>query len=315
MGLFDKFTDSVFIKDDNTLERRLSKLNNIRNRVQEKEQIAREIKLLSYGIKGEKNIEFELKNANIGLYILHDVNIEYDDLKAQIDYIIISPAYIYPVECKNLIGNVTVDSKGEFRREYVLNDKKIKEAIYSPYTQALRHKDILKKIWISKHNKLERLLFEKNFDSTYRPLIVLANSKGILNIRYAPKDIRNCTIRVDQLVNYIKTDINRTSKDSLRSQKSMLEVANSLLSKCVDVKNDPALKYTFIDIKDKLKEYRLAKAKKHNIPAYYIFTDEELDKMLTQNIETFDQLVASKILSDVKLKFHGREIIDIINNK
>ena len=37
--------------------------------------------------------------------------------------------------------------------------------------------------------------------------------------------------------------------------------------------------------------------------------------MLTQNIETFDQLVASKILSDVKLKFHGREIIDIINNK
>ena len=59
----------------------------------------------------------------------------------------------------------------------------------------------------------------------------------------------------------------------------------------------------------------MLKRKKHNIPAYYIFTDEELDKMLTQNIETFDQLVASKILSDVKLKFHGREIIDIINNK
>ena len=120
MGLFDKFTDSVFIKDDDTLERRLSKLNNIRNRVQEKEQIAREIKLLSYGIKGEKNIEFELKNANIGLYILHDVNIEYDDLKAQIDYIIISPAYIYLVECKNLIGNVTVDSKGRVSKRICL---------------------------------------------------------------------------------------------------------------------------------------------------------------------------------------------------
>ena len=76
-----------------------------------------------------------------------------------------------------------VDNKGEFVREYVVNGKKIKEAIYSPFRQAQRHIEIMKKGWLQRQNKLSILLFEKNYTNWYRPLVVFSNPKGILNIK------------------------------------------------------------------------------------------------------------------------------------
>lgn len=58
--------------------------------------------LCELALKGEREIEFELENTNIGMYVLHDVNLEFKNLKAQIDYIIITPAKVYFVECKIL---------------------------------------------------------------------------------------------------------------------------------------------------------------------------------------------------------------------
>lgn len=230
MGLFDVFRDTVFLKEDSSLEKQIDELKKIRDNVSDKDKIDKDIKLLELGLQGEKEIAFELKNANIGMYVLHDVTLSYEDLKAQIDYVIVTKGYTYLVECKNLLGDITVDNQGQFMRSYEVKGKKIKEGIYSPYTQAVRHKEILKKRWLSKRNKLQIMLWEKSFENMwYKPLVVLSNSKCLLNTKYAPNDVKKNTIRVDQLVSYIKRDLERYDHDMYSSKKNMVELAESFL--------------------------------------------------------------------------------------
>lgn len=264
------------------------------------------------------------------MYVLHDVTIKYEDLKAQIDYIIITRGYTYLVECKNLIGNITVDHKGQFEREYEINGSKYKEAIYSPYTQAARHQDILKKRWLSKTNKLMIALQEKYFDTMwYKPLVVIANSKSLLNTKYAPKEIKNNIIRVDQLINYIKNDLENYDKSLISNQKQMLELGNNILAANTDEYTSIAAKYKpkeiievlSLDEKDnsndnlehKLREFRKDKSKKMNIPAYYIFTDEEMQKIIAYHPKSLEELKKINILPKIKINLHGQEIIDILN--
>lgn len=55
-----------------------------------KEQIEQDINMLSYGISGEDNVAFELKNSFIPMVVLHDLHFEYEEVTAQIDYLIIT---------------------------------------------------------------------------------------------------------------------------------------------------------------------------------------------------------------------------------
>lgn len=330
MELFNVFRDTIFLKEDSVLEKQISELKAIRNNVNEKNKIDKEIKLLEAGLQGEQEIAFELKNANLGMYVLHDVTIKYEDLKAQIDYVIITKGYTYLVECKNLIGNITVDHKGQFEREYEINGTKYKEAIYSPYTQAVRHQDILKKRWLSKNNKIMIALQEKYFDTMwYKPLVVIANSKSLLNIKYAPKEMKNNIIRVDQLVNYIKNDLENYDKSLKSNQKQMLELGNNFLKSHTNEYTSLTAKYNKEEIievlsldendksnenlESKLREFRTDKSKKMNVPAYYIFTDEEMQKIIACRPKSLEELKKINILSKIKINLHGQEIVDIVN--
>ncbi len=352
MGLFDTFRETIFLKEDSDLERQINDLKQLPNYSKNK-NILKDIKLLEIGLQGEKEIEFELKNANIGMYVLHDVTIKQGDLTAQIDYVIITKGFTYLVECKNLIGNITVDNKGEFRREYEIGKNKYKEAIYSPYTQAVRHKDVLKKRWLEKNNKLMIALRESSFDKLwYKPLVVLANSKSLLNTRYAPKEIKSNTIRVDQLVRYMEEDLRKYDSDLFSSKKNMLELANSFLAaniveyKSISDKykknNDVEMKLEEeqTDMKEKpkveekveqneelnleqinqdlvtiLKKFRKEKSESMHVPAYYVFTNKELEQLIELKPKTLEDLRNSKILTEIKVQCHGQEIIDIFNSK
>lgn len=320
MELLNSFRETIFLKENSNLEIQVNELKKIRNNLINKETIDKDIKCLEIGLEGEKEIAFELKNANLGMYVLHDVTLTHEDLKAQIDYIIITKAYCYLVECKNLIGNITVNEMGEFKREYTLNGKKIKEAIYSPYTQVIRHKDVLKKQWLKKQNKITTFLFENAFDKFYKPLVVLSNAKSLLNTRFAPLEIQKSVIRVDQLVQYIKNDINNYDHDKYLSKKNMLELANSLLEKNVNYNNNFTDKYKDLlendaVLEEKLRNFRKEKSSKMNVPAYFIFTDNEMQKMIEKKPKTIIELKELNILSQVKLNIHAKEIISIINHE
>lgn len=191
MALFQKKIGPVFLKEESDAARFISKMQELENRVvdpKRKAEIQKQIKLAAYGEYGEKNISFELKNSGMDMYVIHDIYLEYGDLSAQIDYLVITRQYVYLIECKNLIGNIEIDNQGNFIRTYELCGKKIKEGIYSPITQNQRHLEVLKQVRKqSKNNFIQKALFEHNFDNIYKSLVVLANPKTYLNARYAPQ--------------------------------------------------------------------------------------------------------------------------------
>ena len=148
----------------------------------------------------------------------------------------------------------------------------------------------------------------------------MANSKNILNVKFAPKDIKNKIVRADQLVSYIKKDINSIKKSYLSNKKEMEDLAKMFLElnepnvidyeKLYIAKEDRTNK-----LKNKLLEFRSTKAKDRNIPEDYVFTDEELNIILEKLPKSVEEL--KDILSEIKQKLHGQEIVDIIkeNNK
>ena len=323
MELFSRFRDTVFYKSDSDLELQLFELKRIRNKLDNKEEIDKDIRMLEYGVAGEKEIAFELKNANIGMYVLHDVTFECGGNKAQIDYILFTRGYFYLIECKNLIGNITVDSNGQFYREYEYKDKMVKEAIYSPYTQAVRHQDMMKKVWAVNHNKLDNFIFERfHGKDFFRPVVVLANSKGILNTKYAPEEMKNDIIRLDQLISYIKKDIDNMDSSELCGEKLLKKAAKVWLSRSIPNDVNIVNKYLYKiknnsreELENNLRTFRKQRSKLMNIPAYYIFTDEELTQLLNVMPKTLEELKEMKLLADIKIKCHGEDIIKVLNGK
>jgi len=79
MGIFDKFNDTIFYKKDNELEVQVEILKKLLEKYNN-EELKHKLRICELGLYGENEIEFELKNANIGMYVLRDVNLKYNDL-------------------------------------------------------------------------------------------------------------------------------------------------------------------------------------------------------------------------------------------
>lgn len=232
MALFNKLDKPIFLKEESEAKYYISKLQELHSRAPEglKGRIEKELKIATLGELGENNIAFELKNSGIPMYILHDICLETNELSAQIDYIVVTRKVIFIIECKNLIGNIEINSQGNFIRTYSFNGKFIKEGIYSPITQNERHLEVLKRIKKeSKSNFISKMLFDKYFNDNYKSIVVLANPKTVLNSRYAKKEIKDKVIKADQLINYIK-EVNSKSDLMSLSDKEMKEIADRLLA-------------------------------------------------------------------------------------
>ena len=245
MELFKKKIGPVFLKEDSDTEQFIEKMTALSAEAEGplKQEIEKQIKIASYGLAGEQNIIYELKNSDIDMLILHDLYFEYEDMQAQIDFMIFTRKHNYVIECKNLIGNVEVDSLGNFIRSYELFGKKIKEGFYSPVTQNERHRLLIKKMRAQEKNAFTRLLFEKNFDNNYKSLIVLSNPKTYLEAKFAKADIKNQIVRADMLVAKIKELDRKVSDDYASSTKDLYAIAESFLSKNIAERSDYSKKY------------------------------------------------------------------------
>lgn len=76
-NIFNPFRETVFLKEDSNLDTDLIKLREIRDKVKNRNEIDKDIKLIELGIKGETEIAYELKNANLGLVVLRDITLEF----------------------------------------------------------------------------------------------------------------------------------------------------------------------------------------------------------------------------------------------
>lgn len=210
MGLFDKIKEPIFLKEGSSAEAQLLALQTLSETASGPmtEQIEQEIKYVEAGIFGENTIKYELRNSHIPMFVLHDLYLEHGDLSAQIDFLIVTRKHQYIVECKNLYGDIEINSAGDFIRTVSFGRIKKKEGIYSPITQNKRHLELIKQIRSAeKSNILTKAFFEKSFYNNYRSIVVLANPKTVLNSKYAKKEVKDQVIRADQLSAYIrKTD-------------------------------------------------------------------------------------------------------------
>ena len=71
--LFDNFTDTIFLKEDSDLQKRYDALDRLLKEYPNNEELKEEFFIVKKGIDGEKEIMYQLKNANLGLFVLHDI--------------------------------------------------------------------------------------------------------------------------------------------------------------------------------------------------------------------------------------------------
>ena len=245
MDLFKKKFGPVFLKEKSESSLFIEKMNVLLEKASGdlKKEIEKNIKLASYGEIGEKTIAFELKNSGIDMYILHDIFLEFGEMSAQIDYMIFTRRRVYIIECKNLIGDITIDNDGNFVRKYELFGRQVREGIYSPITQNERHMEVIKQVRATtKNNVISRTMFESNFENVYRPIVVLANPKTILNDRYAKKEVKQKIYRAYQLIRVIK-ELDGEVKGDMYSEKEIRELAEFFLRASVNNKSDYSKKY------------------------------------------------------------------------
>lgn len=331
MGLIDsaidafRFKDTVFYKENSDLQSKYDALKKLNEEYPNNEELLSELFIVKKGLDGENEIAYQLKKAHIGMYVLRDIKVKHEDLTAQIDYVIITPVNTYYVECKNLVGNITVTDKGDFIREFTINGKKIKKGMYSPLRQVEAQREVIRKIWESNSSAIKKFFASKNFDYYRRVLVVAANQDTILNTNRAPKEMKYKILRADALVRQIEYDlVHRGNDEYLESKKGMEEMAQSY----VDLSSKEEINYYNYykekycndvsapindDLKDRLIELRKNRSNEMNIPAYYVFTNEELDKLVELRPKTIEELKNTNILTPIKLKTHGEIIIEEIN--
>jgi len=322
-----RFKDTIFYKESSDLNDKYKALKKLNDEYPNNDNLISELYTVKKGLDGENEIAYQLKKSHIGMYVLRDIQIKFKDLTAQIDYVIITPIYTYFIECKNLVGNITVNENGDFIREFTVNGKKIKKGMYSPLRQVEAQREVARKIWEDSANKFQKMFGSNLFDYYRRVLVVAANQDTILNTQKAPNDIKDKIIRADNLIRKITYDINnRNKEDSLKSQKIMEEAAKSYIDVIINEKVDYYKYYkdkfcnnneiTYDNtLKERLIEFRKDKSKSMNIPAYYVFTNEELDKLIEIKPRNMEDLIKSNILSKIKLKTHGEDIIKAINDR
>ncbi len=238
MGLFSK-PEVIVLKESSDARKYLSDLQELQNTIEPSsdlyKKIDREISIVKAGIIGEDNIMFELQHSGMNLVVLHDICImDPDGNTAQIDYIVITQLKIVFIECKNLFGNIEINSKGDFIRTIEYAGRRYKEGIYSPITQNERHMLVYKNARSAEKGFFMRLGFEHWFDSNHKSLVVMANPKTVVNDRYAKKEVKNQVIRADQLISVLKN----MKSDIKTSKKDMLDLGQSILSMNIEDRKD-----------------------------------------------------------------------------
>lgn len=329
--------EPTFVKKFADKDEEINLLQNLASQAEPEtaKQIEQDIKKIAAGISGEKNIAYELKNSRMPVLILHDLNLEYNGLTAQIDYIVIDMKFILVIECKKMTGDIEINNKGEFTRLFKNSYGKVykKEGIYSPITQNQRHVELVKDIFSHEMDSMS-----KNSNVLYKSIIVIANPKTIVNDKYAPKEIKSQIIKYDQLINHMKALHADKSYLDWITEDGMHHMADLLIQFHHPAEIDYAKKYGIKTVAtsksvpvpvekeesntasipehsqlyEELRKYRWDLSKKENIKAYFIFNNVQLDEIIQAKPQTIDALMKLNGFGPAKCEKYGAGIIEII---
>ena len=341
----------TWLKEFNENNKQLEDLKILSEKVygEKKKLIDRDIMYLTYGMEGEKNVSYEIKNSYIPMLVLHDIRIEDGESVAQMDYILITKSFILVLETKALSGDITVNESGEFIRYFKNKAGKVyrKEGIYSPVAQNERHVRILTE-YLKKNKMIKKYPIYS--------CVVIANSKSVINKYKAPKEIQSQIIKYDQLTFFIKEKLNyhKIKQDFKFLDKVEYSIGKFLLENNKPIEFDYYKKYSlseedFIEkdsevcseekvnnddvllngedksyevkilnnkneeeLRRKLKQLRINFAIKEKLPPYCIFNDETLNDILDKMPKDKEELMKVKGLAKVKVNKYGEEILGVL---
>jgi superfamily II DNA helicase RecQ len=318
-----------FVADNDNikvLNELLSKLNNDGK----KELVNKEIIAMKIGLQGEANVNFELKNCTLPFLYLHDIRIEYDDLVSQIDYLVITKKYICVMETKQLLGDVNINSNGEFIRVYKnKNGFESKSGMYSPIEQNRKHVNLIKRI------------LKDVFSCEHVPvksLVIMANPKAIIRKSYASKEIQDQIIRAEKLCDYFSS-MNDELKNLVLKEETAFKIANYFKEKHMSISIDYKAKFGISEqdfnsynhfedkdakkdivedadlkeqeLRNKLKQFRTETSRKEKIKPYFIFNNEQMEEIIKVKPKTKEQLLGIKGFGEIKVQKYADGIVSI----
>ncbi len=212
------FNETIFLKEDSVMEKaietygtRLYDYNNLKK-----------------GIYGEQQVAYHLSKANMGMFVLRDINLEFGDMTAQIDFVVVTSHHCYFVECKNYNGNIEIDETGNFVLNTNPGKKGGKKGIKSPIGQVQDQLEVFKKIALDNTEKMKNLMNGVRFKDYFKTLVVFTNPENIIKNVKAPSDIKYRVLKVDNLLRQIEYD-NRKYEGNRLNKNDMNEIAKFFL--------------------------------------------------------------------------------------
>lgn len=322
----------IFIKDFNKESENITQLNQLLNNATDnemKKKIENEIKLQKYIHDSLSKVYFELNNSPAPFYGLHNLRLELGDNKSNIDFLMVTNQFCCIINCKSHQGNIEIDSQGSFSRWIKKGEKSFKEGMYSPVEENRRAELIVKDV-LNKQGLENLPIFS---------LAVFTNSKATLNFRNCSHDFMDKVIKVDLINTKIRGMVENTVPPVYEEIKAM-QVGVTLksldTSGSIDysskfkikhnseniLKEEPELVTTTSknikgdeeNLIKALKTYRTAKASLNSIPAYCVFTNEVMNKIVEVMPKNKQEFISIKGFGEVKFEKYGEDIIDIIKS-
>lgn len=339
MGIIDlikhnKIKDVKVLKDVDLSN--LEKLEDLLEKVgdDQKDIVESQLKKEKAGIDGERRVMYELKHLKEPCLVIHDLTLfDKNADQSQIDFVILTRNCGIVLESKSLQGNITINSDGEFTRQFVNNERKVyrKEGMYSPIRQNEIHVGVLEDL-------LDNFRIIKNYP--IESLVVISNDKTIIDKKYATKNVKDAIVKFDQLDNNIYRIISK-HQDIDISDSKLLELGEALVDNDTPRTIDyvASLKLKLIDdelfeetkkaqetgfveedtekvidnsLIEALKAYRLSKAKELHYQPYYIFNNAQMEQLIKLSPKTKEEFCSIEGLSEKKYEMYGKDIIAII---
>ncbi|MBB6446730.1 NERD domain-containing protein [Bacillus benzoevorans] len=287
------------------------------------------IKLLELGLKGENRVLFELQNSFLPIHILHDVRIAHKDLKAQIDFVVLTRKFMLVIEVKNYFGNILVNEKDEFIRQvYKGNKLAFQEGFYSPIRQAERQVEVFES-YMRDMGAVTR--------TPIKSVVVFSNNRTIINTKKASEQVKKKILRADGLVGYIKQELEKASPVHFLDNR-MKEISDyikashfefiddetdsvemKLLEETISTQNESnelmiSVQTNNTDLEETLKRFRMKLATEQNVKAFHIFSNRTLEELILKQPCNLNDLQTIHGIGETKINAFGEELIGIIKN-
>lgn len=293
-----------------------------------RELISKDEYMIKQSLYGEKQVITQLKNSGIPMLIIPELKLKVNDKTVYFDLILITKKKVYVLKTKNLSGNIVITDNGQFiRKGKTREGKEYKDCLFSPIT-----------INENATAKLSKFYSEKFKPIDIEHFVIMTNNKSFINTYYAPQNIKDKVIKLDQLIAILKKDME--DADKLYLEKTMNQAAQILLDNHYEEKVDYISKYKLIEadfnlvgevVKEKdieikveenldkkeeiyenLKNLRLQISRKENIAAFRVFNNKSLDDLVLRLPKNKDELMKVFGFSSVKVEKYGDAIVEVI---